>query len=249
MANDAAAKPRQTSAYNGRELETAIEQILTKHDVKGLLVVSFRKEEESTTCWVGRGRGDPNRVTQVVTTVRYVLTSVQPDEKAIRQRQDHLGWRNLVTNLSQEQMSFSQTVCHYLNPPVMENGLHLLKDRPLGISPLYVRTDDQICGLTRLLTLGLCILTLIQSQVRQFLQRTGEQMTGLYEGQPKCTTDRLTVTRLLKAVTHQEVTLTKIVVGQRSQWHLTPLPALVLQILSHLGLSPAVYTQLVDNSG
>ncbi len=45
----------------------------------------------------------------------------------------------------------------------MENTFHLLKDRPLGISPLYVRNDDQITGLTRLLTLALRILTLIQT--------------------------------------------------------------------------------------
>lgn len=230
-------------------LEAAIEQLLTKHAVKGLLDISVQKEEESTTHWVGRGRGGPHRASQTVTKMRYVITAVQRDHQAIRRQQDRLGWRNVVTSLPQEQMSLSQTVCHYRNAPIMENSFHLLKDRPLGISPLYVRTDDQICGLTRLLSLGLRILTLIQSQVRQSLQRTGEQMTGLYEGQPTRTTERPTTTRLLKAVSRQEVTLTKIVIGQQIQWYLTPLPPLVLQILSHLGLSPAVYSRLLDISG
>jgi transposase len=71
----------------------------------------------------------------------------------------------------------------------MENTFHLLKGRPLGISPLYVRNDDQIRGLTRLLTLALRILTLIQAQIRQSLQRTGETLHGLYDGQPKRTTN------------------------------------------------------------
>ncbi len=40
----------------------------------------------------------------------------------------------------------------------LEHGFHLLKDKPLGIRPLYVRKDDQILGLTRLLTLGARLL-------------------------------------------------------------------------------------------
>ena len=34
-----------------------------------------------------------------------------------------------------------------------ERNYHLLKDEPLGISPLFVRKEDQIIGLTHLLTL------------------------------------------------------------------------------------------------
>lgn len=217
--------------------------------VEGLLTITYHKEEESTVQWVGRGRGGPNREAKTVTKVRYVITDIQRNHKAIRAQQDRLGWQALVTNLSEEQMSLSQTVCHYRNAPIMENTFHLLKDRPLGISPLYVRNDDQICGLTRLLTLALRILTLIQTQIRQSLQRTGEELSGLYDGQPKRTTNQPTTVRLLKAVANQEVTLTKVVAGQRVQWHLTPLPDLILQILHHLGLSATVYTRLADNSG
>ena len=38
----------------------------------------------------------------------------------------------------------------------------LVKDRPLGIRPLYVRRDDQIVGLAHLLTLALRVLTLFE---------------------------------------------------------------------------------------
>jgi transposase len=214
-----------------------------------LLTITYQKEEESTVQRVGRGRGGPNREAKTVTKVRYVITDMQRNHEAIRAQQDRSGWRALVTNLSEEQMSLSQTVCHYRNAPIMENTFHLLKDRPLGISPLYVRNDDQIRGLTRLLTLALRILTLIQTQIRQSLQCTGEELSGLYYGQPKRTTDQPTTARLLKAVAHQEVTLTKIVVGQQVQWHLTPLPDLILKILFHLGLSTAVYSRLEENSG
>ncbi|MFZ4851050.1 MAG: IS1634 family transposase [Caldilinea sp.] len=228
-------------------LVTAFQQALSRHKVEGLLTITYQKEEESNVQWVGRG--GPNRETKTVTKVRYVITDVQRNQQAIRAQQDLLGWRILVTNLAEKQMSFSQTVCHYRNAPIMENTFHLLKGRPLGISPLYVRNDDQIRGLTRLLTLALRILTLIQAQIRQSLQRTGETLHGLYDGQPKRTTNQPTTSRMLKAVAHQEVTLTKVVVGQQVQWHLTPVPDLILNILRHLGLSPAAYMKLVDNSG
>lgn len=230
-------------------LETAIQAVLTKHDVQGLLTVGYQPEETTTVRWVGPGRGGPQRPTHTVTTRRYVITAVAPEVGAIQQRQARFGWRALVTNLAAEQFPLCQTVCHYRNAPVMENSFHLLKARPLGISPLYVRTDNQICGLTRLLTIALRILTLIQAQVHQSLQRNHEQVAGLYDGQPKRTTDRPTTARLLKAVANQQITLTKIVVGQQIHWHLTPLPDLILQILRHLGLSPTVYTKLVENSG
>ena len=55
-----------------------------------------------------------------------------------------------------------------------------MKDRPIGIRPLYVRRDDQIIGLTLLLTLALRRLTLIESQVRRELAQAGEVLSGLY---------------------------------------------------------------------
>jgi hypothetical protein len=55
--------------------------------------------------------------------------------------------------------------------------------------------------------------------------------------------------RLQRATAHQEVTLTKVVVGQQVQWHLTPLPDLILNTLRHLGLSPTAYMRLVGSSG
>ena len=48
-----------------------------------------------------------------------------------------------------------------------ERVFHLFKDQPLGIRPLYVRRDDQIQGLTHLVTLALRVLTLFEVLVRR----------------------------------------------------------------------------------
>jgi transposase len=85
----------------------------------------------------------------------------------------------------------------------------------LGISPLYVRRDDQITVLTHLLMLALRVLTLIETQVRLKLRMTGEQLSGLYEGQPSIQTARPTGVRLLKAFAHCETTLTRVELGDQ----------------------------------
>lgn len=235
--------------YRAEEaLQTAVTGILERYGVTGLLHVTWQREEQSITCYVGRGRGSPHRPTQTKTTLRYVITAVQRDETAIRQRKLYLGWRIQVTNVPATSLSLSQAVLHYRGGWCLERDFHLVKDRPIGISPLYVRLDDQIIGLTRLLTLALRLLTLIETQVRRGLAQSGQTLTGLYEGQPKRATDRPTGTRLLKACARAEVTLTQIRLEDQVFWHITPLPPLLEQVLAYLDLSSTLYQRLAENS-
>ena len=126
---------------------------------------------------------------------------------------------------------------------------HLLKDQPLGIRPLYVHRDDQVQGLTHLVTLALRVLTLFEVLVRRGQEQSGEKLQGLYPGQPKRTTDRPTAKRVLEAIAWAEITLTQVESGNGRRWHLTALPVLVKRVLGYLGLSEEVYTRLVINSG
>ena len=131
----------------------------------------------------------------------------------------------------------------------MERAFHQLKDQPLGIRPLFVHRDDQIRGLTHLLTLGLRFLTLFEVLVRRGQDQDSEDLAGLYPGQPKRTTDRPTAKRVLEAIAEAKLTLTRVGDGARCRWHLSALPVLVKRVLGYLGLSDEVYTRLVINSG
>lgn len=112
-----------------------------------------------------------------------------------------------------------------------------------------MRADEQIIGLTRLLTLALRLLTLFELTVRAGLATTGEELTGLYEGQPSRTSSRPTATRLLKAIARMGITLTHVVVGDDSRWYVSALPALLLRVLKLVGLSSGLYTRLAVNTG
>jgi transposase len=113
---------------------------------------------------------------------------------------------------------------------------------------LFVWKDDQIKGLTRLLTLGLRLLTLIESQVRQGLRQAGKQLTGLYAGQATRETDRPTGKRILQAFARAQITLTRVVVDCQTVWHITALSELHMQILHYLRLPVTLYAALINNS-
>ena len=229
-------------------LLTAVADVVKQYGVTGLLQVTWQRGEEAITRYGGRGRGSPNRPVRTEVRVRYVITEVRRDEEAIQRRKHRLGWRIQVTNLPVAQMSLAQTVVHYRGWWCLKRAFHPVKDRPIGIRPLYVQWEDQIIGLTRLLTLALRLLTFIESQIRNKLTQAGETLSGLYEGQPRRTTDRPTGVRLLKAFARAEITLTRIEMRSQVMWHITPLSGLLERILAYLGLSAALYQHLAENS-
>jgi len=228
--------------------QAAVAKVLEGYKVTGLLDVTWQREEQKITRYAGRGRGGPNRPKKTETLVRYVITGVEQNHSAIQKCKHSFGWRIHATNMPEEMMSLTQSVIHYRGGWCLERDFDVMKNRPLGISPLYVRRDDQIIGLTHLLTLALRLLTLIQTQIRRGLAQAGEELSGLYGGQPKRKTSRPTGVRILKAFADDEITLTRIQVGERYSWHITPLSSLQKQIMAHLLLSPSLYKCLIENS-
>jgi transposase len=229
-------------------IQKAVEEVPARHQVTGLLRVTWEREEEAITHFVGRGRGGPDRPTRTEVKERYVITHVERDEAAIEAQRQRLGWRVQVTNIPVARLSLAEAVIHYRGGSCLERGFHVLKDRPLGIQPLYVQRDDQIVGLTRLLTLGMRLLTILETQVRRRLAETGETLAGLHGGQPQQETARPTAMRLLKAFTQAEITLTRVEIGDQEHWHITPLPRLLTRVLDFLGLAPSLYARLAENS-
>ncbi|HVE74175.1 MAG TPA: transposase [Mycobacteriales bacterium] len=229
-------------------LAAAVAQVLARFDVAGLLTIAWQRQETTRTHYVGRGRGGSQRPTRTDVDVRYAITAVERAAAAIAGQTARLGWRILVTNRPAATLPLAQTVAHYRGGWRLERIFHLLKDRPLGLSPLYVRRDDQIRGLTRLLTLAVRLQTLLETQTRRGLAEADEELAGLYPGQPQRTTARPTATRLLTAIAHAEITLTRLDRGPQPLWHLTPLPSLLERVLTCLGLSPSLYHRLAENS-
>lgn len=227
-------------------LVSAAEAILKKHAVDGLLSYTFAREETSTTKHKGRGRSGPARATQTIITVRYQITGVLRQAAAIDAHKKTLGWRVYVSNAPAEQLSLAQAVLTYRDEWIIEHGFHRLKGAPLSLDPLFLKKDDQVTGLTNLLSIAVRMLTLIEFVVRRTLKQNQEKLTGLIENNPKKAIDNPTTERLLK--TFRGIYLATVhLPNQEPVRHITRLSNLQIRILELLGLSPTIYSQLADN--
>jgi transposase len=230
-------------------LQEAITEVLQRHGVSAFLSVAWRREEQRQKRYEGRGRGSVGRKWHWQITVRYEVTEVGRDQEAITAAKHRQGWRVQVTTLPHEGYGLQTCVLLYNGGWSLERDFHVVKDVPLGIRPLFVRDEEQIIGLTRLLTIALRLLTLFELRVRAGLEEAEEELVGLYEGQPKRKTSRPTATRLLKAIARMEITLTRVASEEDAQWYVTALPPLLRRILELVDLSENIYTVLATNSG
>ncbi len=223
-------------------LQGAAEAVLAKHRVVGLLTYTATRESEQAVKFVGRGRGGANRPQQVSERVRYQITAVQRNEEAIADLVSTLGWRAYATNAPKARLSLSQAVREYRHEYHIEHGFGRLKGAPLSIAPLFVKRDDQVRGMTHLLSVALRLLTLIEFVVRRSLQQQGATLAGLYKDNPRRATATPTAERLLQAFV--PITLTQVQLPKQTIRHVTPLTPVQEQILRLLGLPADLYAAL-----
>ena len=227
------------------DLVAAGTTILQRHGVDGLLTYTFERQETRHCKYVGRGRGGAQRPQQETVTVRYQVTAVAHNAAALAAHEQTLGWRAYVTNAPTAELTWDAAILAYRDEWLIERGFHRLKGAPLSLDPLFVKRDDQVAGLTNLLSLAVRLLTLVEFVVRRNLKQNHAQLVGLLPQNPNKAIDNPTTERLLQAF--RQVTLTIIdLPGQRIR-HVTPLTPLQLRILELLELSPALYAALAEN--
>lgn len=229
-------KPRLTTL---EALQQAAEAIVRQYRVAGLL--TLRYEEQVRECPVRRYRHRPAEVR----VERTLHLHVSRDEAAIQQALARLGWRVYATNQPTDQLSLAQAVLAYRQEYLVEHGFGRLKGKPLSLTPMYLQDDRRATGLVRLLTIGLRVLTLLEFVVRRSLAQEQAQLAGLYPGNPKRTTARPTAEALLAAF--KEINLTVVTIEEQVHRHLSPLSDLQHRILTLLGFSVDIYTNLTRN--
>ena len=224
-------------------LVEAIARVLTAHRVDGLLSVAWEKQVEQTTHYVGRGRGSLNREKRVIQKTRYHITHIARQADTIAACRQRFGWKAFVTNAGPKRLSLQEAVLDYRNEYRVERICHRLKSR-VHIAPLFVKLNDQIEGLTYLLTLGVRVLTVMEFVLRWSLQNDHAKLPGLHPENKTKMTDTPTAERLLKAFANVSLTIIQDAAGEDLLRRLTPLSGLQKDILQRLGLDAALYGQL-----
>jgi transposase len=224
-------------------LVAAIARVLTAHRVDGLLSVAWEKQVEQTAQYVGRGRGAVHREKRVIEKIRYHITQITRQEDRIAALRQRFGWKAFVTNAEQKRLSLQDAVLCYRHEYRVERIFHRLKSR-VHIAPLFVKLNEQIEGLTYLLTLGVRVLTVTEFVLRRSLETAQARLPGLHPENKRKRTDKPTAERILKAFTGVSLTIIKNAAGEDILRRLTPLSGVQEEILQRLGLGATLYRQL-----
>jgi transposase len=226
------------------ELQQAICALEKEHQVEGLLSVVVQREEKQAKRYSKPGRPGEAAQAKIEVEVRYRISQVRRNNEQIEGKHKRMGWRALVSNASEQRLTLAASVLTYREGGSLERPFHQIKDKPLGIKPLFVKLPEQVLGLTRLLLIALRVLTLIEIVLRARLAENGEQLEGLHEAHKNKKEGKPTAKRMLKAVSGLEMTLSLIEMGEKQWWHLPALPNLLVRVLELLGLPTSLYTLL-----
>lgn len=198
-----------------------LQDVIEKHQVQGLFEIKFKKEENKGS-------------------ERFLITHVVRKEVDIERLKQKCGWRLMATNSPLQRLSFMKAILLYRGQSTLENNYRALKSH-LGISPLHVRKEGRIKGLSRLLSIALRLIMLIQFRIRESLASSGDVIKGLEKGKPNSTTNKPTTQSILKRFVREQVTISKITLDKRSHYHITSLHEELLKILKHLKVPPEIY--------
>ena len=189
-------------------LVEAIDRVLTAHRVEELLSVVWEKQVEQTTQYVGRGRGSMSREKRVIQKTRYHITHIARQEDTIAARRQRFGWKAFVTNAGHTRLSLQEAVLCYRNEYRVERIFNRLKSR-VHIAPLFVKLNEQIEGLTYLLTLGVRVLAVTEFVLRRSLETAQASLPGLHPENKQKMADKPTAERILQAFADISLTIIK----------------------------------------
>ena len=225
---------RGRKVLSGDELTAGVEKILDKHQVTGLLTVTY--DTKTQTIHKRAYKGRPARTEEKSETTVHSEIDPQAYQNTVR----CLGWRVYVSN--DPELGLSEAVLAYREEYLIERGFGRYKGKGLGLTPLYLSNESRIKGLVRLLSIGLRILCLLEFSVRKALDEKGEKLAGIYKGNPKRATASPTAEMMLKAF--EWINLTEIYLDGKKHCVLSPLSEVQERILSLLGFPALIYLAL-----
>ena len=231
--------PGKKQYQDESELESAIDKILKRYKVKGLIDYSLERQESHKNI-----RAYGSKPARVEVTIRYQIHTIRKTE-AIEQSRKRLGWRFYATNSTIKNLSLTQVVLTYRDQYLVERNFARLKGRRLGITPLYVQRDDHACGLIRLLTIALRGMGVVEFAAHKKLQEDEDTLQGIYPGNPRRSTSKPSVDLLLEAFNGMNFFITDLPNGQHFE-QISPLNEVQKKILYLLDLPESIYSKMTQ---
>ena len=161
--------------YDRAELAEAAQKIVNKHDVAAYL--SWDIDLKNINPKRIRAYGNqPARVEYE----RWLQLRVLLETTAVERDERNLGWRAYVTNAPERELDLQRAVLTYRDEWLIERDMARLKGRALSLAPLWLKREDHAKGMTRLLTLAVRILALVEHEARLKIRDDGQAVSGLF---------------------------------------------------------------------
>ena len=84
----------------------------------------------------------------------------------------------LCTNVSAERLSDGAALVKYTEQVQVEQTIDFLKS-PIQVRPMWLHSPKRLAGLTLLIMIALLVATLLEHQVRRWVQESGQLLHGL----------------------------------------------------------------------
>jgi transposase len=217
-------------------LEEKVREALKTQGLMKYITYSIEKKQSYKKVYKGRGsRSDLSSYRRVRET--QLILNYSRLNSEIESFKTLAGWRLYVTNAPLERLSLTEAVSDYKEQWQPERGFHRFKKGRLSALPIYFRDEDKIKGLMFLLTIALRVFTLMEFVVRRQLRQSQSSLSGLYEGNPKRSTNRPTAEQMLKAF--RNLTL---YIERDGETEISCLNEVQQQILRLMNIPESIYT-------
>jgi transposase len=202
--------------------EAFVDQVLKKYKVQHLLEVQLQAG-----------------IVQDKALSAPLKVHIQENTTAIQQALHLKGWRVFATNAAPAMLDAAEMIRCYHNEYLIEQQFHRLLTKATALMPLFLRKDNRIEALIRLLCLALQLGSIMQHTARQNLKNNQQALTGIVPGNPGRKVKQPTCEAMLKAFC--AVAVVWVVLAGQIQPKVLHLRPVNTRILIALGLNPDLY--------
>jgi transposase len=200
-----------------------IDRILKKYKVKDFLQVQL----------------SPGQDQQNTKQTPPLIVRIEQRDQVIDAALALKSWRVFATNAPLERLDAQAMVRCYHNEYLIEQQFHRLLSKTTALMPVFLRKENRIQALIRLLMLALQLTALIQHKVRKHLQQSKQKIGDIIPGNPGRKLDRPTCEAMLK--TFCAVAVVWVLLPEQVVPKVSALRPVNIQILDLLGMPHDLY--------
>jgi transposase len=216
------------------KVEQAVAEVLAQAEASSWLVVEIEEQEEETFRQATRGRPSGQTKYLKETRSRFTLTW-RLNVEALSEAEREDGVFPLLTN--DRKLSATEVLRAYKRQPLLEKRFSQFKT-DFAVAPVFLKNVSRIQGLLAAYFFALLVQTLLERELRQAMERTGEATLPLYPEARPCA--RPTTHRLIEVFSSIQRHEVRVGDGE-TQVMVTKLTKTQRSIIRLLGLDPRTY--------